>query len=251
MSKGDPQDSPFPPLGRAAGGADLRPPPPKRAATGSLDGQARASIGEADPGESDGSQERTDVSDEALMVRVQGGDLTSLQELMLRHQRALYGFLARYTGDRHLAEDLFQDCFVRLVQKRAAFDPTRGFRPWLYAVAANLARDACRRREVRSREAGREKLAPKREPPRPDEEAERHEEAEIVRGVIAELPGDARAMVLMHFFQGLTYSEVAAALDVPVGTVKSRMHWAVQKLAAKWNERAASMLPSGSSGQRE
>ena len=185
------------------------------------------------------------------MMCVQGGDLTSLQELMLRYERALYGFLARYTGDGHLAEDLFQDCFVRLVQKRSAFDPTRGFRPWLYAVAANLARDACRRREVRSREVSRERRSAKREPPRPDEEAARHEEAEIVREVIAELPGDARAMVLMHFFQGLTYREAAAALDVPVGTVKSRMHWAVQKLAAKWNERAASVLASGSSGLRE
>ncbi len=250
MSKGGPQESPFPPLGRGAGGADLRPPLPERAAAGSLDGRAHVSVGEAGSGGPDGSQKRTDVSDEALMMCVQDGDLTSLQELMLRHQRALYGFLARYTGDRHLAEDLFQDCFVRLVQKRSAFDPTRGFRPWLYAVAANLARDACRRREVRSREAGRERLALKREPPRPDEDAAKLEEAEIVREVIAELPGDARAMVLMHFFQGMTYRETAAALDVPIGTVKSRMHWAVQKLAAKWNERAASMLTSGSAGQR-
>lgn len=196
---------------------------------------------------------RTDVSDEALMMCVQSGDLTSLQELLLRYERPLYGFLARYTGDAHLAEDLFQDCFVRLVQKRASFDPERGFRPWLYSVAANLARDACRRREVRSREAGRERLAVSasaKGPPRPDEEAARIEEAEIVREVVDELPGDARAMVLLHFFQGLTYREVAEALDVPVGTVKSRMHWAVQKLAGKWNERAAGVVESSAFSRR-
>ena len=196
------------------------------------------------------SPKRTDASDEALMMSVQGGDLTGLQELMLRYERALYGFLARYTGDGHLAEDLFQDCFLRLVQKRDSFDPGRGFRPWLYSIVANLARDACRRREVRSREANRERLASKETVPRPDEEAERLEEAEIVREVVADLPGDARAMVLLHFYQGLTYREVAAALDTPVGTVKSRMHWAVQRLARAWNERAASALASGSAAKR-
>jgi RNA polymerase sigma-70 factor (ECF subfamily) len=179
------------------------------------------------------------------MMCVQGGDLTSLQELMLRYEKGLYSFLARYTGDGHLAEDLFQDCFLRVVQKRETFDSARGFRPWLYSVAANLARDACRRREVRSRDVNRERLVSRKAPPRPDEEAERLEEAEMVRAVVAELPGDARTMVLLHFYQGLTYREVAESLGVPVGTVKSRMHWAVARLARRWNERAASGAAAG------
>lgn len=241
MSKGDPHENPFPPLPeRGAGeGASASKERPARARV-SLGKQTRG----GDSGGAGALQGPTDVSDETLMMCVQSGELTSLQELMLRYERPLYGFLARYTGDGHLAEDLFQDCFVRLVQVRDAFEAGRGFRPWLYSIAANLARDACRRREVRSREEGRQRLAARErssrsEALRPDQEAERHEEAEIVREVLDELPGDARAMVLLHFFQGLTYGEVAAALGAPVGTVKSRVHWAVQKLMAKWNERAA------------
>ena len=240
MSEGGPHDNPFPPLPERGAGAAM-----------SADRQGPG----GDPGGGQPSQKRTDVSDETLMMCVQAGDLASLQELMFRCERSLYGFFARYTGDAHLAEDLFQDCFVRLVQSRGAFDPSRGFRPWLYSVAANLARDACRRREVRSRETVRERLGARKRPARsdvarPDQEAERIEEAEMVREVVEELPGDARAMVLLHFFQGLTYGEVASAVGAPVGTVKSRVHWAVQKLAAKWNERAAGAAVGGSSSRR-
>jgi RNA polymerase sigma-70 factor (ECF subfamily) len=180
------------------------------------------------------------------MLCVQGGDLTSLQELMLRHERGLYGFFARYTGDRHLAEDLFQDCFVRLVRGRSAFDASRGFRPWLYSVAANLARDACRRRSVRSRDLKPAREGVRREPVRPDQEAERLEEAAAAREALDGLPEDARMMAMLHFLQGLTYAEVAGALEVPVGTVKSRIHWTVRKLAQALEERAAAASSASS-----
>ena len=171
------------------------------------------------------------LTDEALMLTVQAGAITGLQELMVRYERGLYAFLVRYTGDEHLAEDLFQDVFLRLVAKRDVFDPSRGFRAWLFSIAANLARDACRRRTVRGREVRRERIAGRNEPARPDEEAERLEEIQMVREALDGLPDDARAMVLLHFHQGLPYREVAAALEVPVGTVKSRVHWAVARLA--------------------
>ena len=222
-----------------------------RAAGSSWEGGAGAKREDGSPG-APSPERRTDASDEALMMCVQGGELASLQELVLRYERPLYSFLARYTGDRHLAEDLFQDCFLRVAERREAFDAARGFRPWIYSVAANLARDACRRREVRSREIDQARLAPKKGAPRPDEEAERLEEVEIVRDILSGLPEDARAMVLLHFHQGLTYKEVASALEVPVGTVKSRMHWAVERLARGWNERAARVAASGSyPGRRE
>jgi RNA polymerase sigma-70 factor (ECF subfamily) len=183
------------------------------------------------------------VSDEALMLCVQAGELSALQGLMVRYEKGLYNFLARCTGDRHLAEDLFQDTFLRVVEKRESFDPGRGFRSWLFSISANLARDACRRRKVRSRdlEAGGERLA-RPEPVRPDVEAERREEMEIARVTLDKLPEDAKAMVLMHFCEGLRYREVAEIIGVPVGTVKSRIHWAVEKLARAWSESAVSVL---------
>jgi RNA polymerase sigma-70 factor (ECF subfamily) len=180
------------------------------------------------------------ASDEALMLCVQAGELSALQKLMGRYEKGLYNFLARYTGDRHLAEDLFQDTFLRIVEKRATFDPGRGFRAWLFSIGANLARDACRRRKVRSRDMPDE-LRPS-EPERPDAVAERHEELEIMRITLEKLPEDARTMVLLHFHEGLRYRDVADILGVPVGTVKSRVHWAVAKLARAWDESAVSAL---------
>ncbi len=190
---------------------------------------------EGPPGES--------VSDEALMLCVQAGELSALEDLMVRYKKGLYNFLARYTGDRHLAEDLFQDTFLRVVEKRESFDPGRGFRSWLFSISANLARDACRRRKVRSRDLAAEgEFRERQEPVQPDVEAERHEEMEIARATLDKLPDDAKAMVLMHFYEGLRYREVAEILGVPVGTVKSRVHWAVAKLARAWSEGAVSAL---------
>ena len=186
-----------------------------------------------------GRPERT--SDEALMLCVQAGEMSALQELMTRHERGLFNFLVRYTGDRHLGEDLFQDTFVRLLEKKDTFDASRGFRAWLYAIAANLARDACRRREVRSRDL-RGNIRERPEPLRPDDEASRSEEIQIVQRALDELPDDAKAMILLHFYQGLRYREIAEALDVPIGTVKSRMHWAVDKLAKVWSDGTANAL---------
>jgi RNA polymerase sigma-70 factor (ECF subfamily) len=187
------------------------------------------------------------VSDETLMLCVQEGDFGSFEELVARYEGGLYGFLRRYTGDSHLAEDLFQDCFLHVLERRDAFDPERGFRPWLYSIAANLARDAHRRRAVRSREAAEGGPGRPEGPSGPDEEAEAREELGIVRRRIAELPEDARAMVLLHFQQGLRYREIADVLGVPVGTVKSRVHWAVERLAREWGERsvAAAAVPGG------
>lgn len=173
-------------------------------------------------------------SDEALMLCVQAGMLASLQDLISRHEKGLYNFLVRLTGDPHLAEDLFQETFLRVVEKRDTFAPARGFRPWLYAIATNLARDARRRRATHLDAIASTPERPPQAPP--DEEAERHEEGDIVRRSLEELPEDARAMVLLHFYQGFRYWEIAESLGVPVGTVKSRIHWAVEKLAERWRE---------------
>jgi len=184
------------------------------------------------------------------MLCVKAGELGCLQDLMSRHERGLFGFLARYTGDSHLAEDLFQETFLRVVEKREAFDPARGFRPWLYAIAANLARDACRRREVRSRDMSSAGGPAGAAPARPDDELERREETALVRRSVEELPEDAKAMVLLHFYQGFRYREVAETLGVPVGTVKSRIHWAVERLAAAWRESSERALAAARAARK-
>ena len=208
-----------------------------------MKGEGRPEAKEGRSGRSSGAagEPGGSVSEETLMLCVQAGEISALQDLVARYEKGLYSFLARYTGDKHLAEDLFQETFLRVLEKRQAFDPNRGFRAWLFSIAANLARDACRRREVRARnlDAGG---VPKTEPVQPDVEAERHEETELVRFTLEELPEDAKAMVLLHFYQGLRYREIAEILDTPVGTVKGRIDWAVTKLARAWSENAVGVF---------
>lgn len=178
----------------------------------------------------------TRVSDEALMLCVRAGDISGLRGLIERHERGLYSFLARYTGDVDLAQDVFQEAFLRLVERSETFDPEKGFRCWLYSIAVNLARDEARWRAVRRDHAGRASAARRARPPRPDEEAERNEEASLVRRTIEGLPREQKEAVLLHYYQGMRYREMAVVLGVPVGTVKSRIHAAVSKMARSWWE---------------
>ncbi|MBK7343645.1 MAG: RNA polymerase sigma factor [Saprospiraceae bacterium] len=95
----------------------------------------------------------TTLSDEQLMIRLQGGDTATLEVLYHRYAERLMGFLYRMVdGDRTKAEDLLQDVFVRLATTAKAFDPARSFRPWVFTIAANLARNAHRHRSYREME---------------------------------------------------------------------------------------------------
>ncbi len=84
------------------------------------------------------------VTDEQLLVAYARGDQPALQELILRYQRELYAFLARFIGDEPMAEDLFQETFIQVHRNAGSFDPGRRFRPWLFTIAANKARDYLR-----------------------------------------------------------------------------------------------------------
>src|SRR5207237_6311742 len=88
-----------------------------------------------------GSQER---SDEQLLADYRAGDRASFSELVGRYQRELYHFLVRFLGNRAAAEDVFQETFLQVHQSAEQFDPQRRFRPWLFTIAANKARDLIR-----------------------------------------------------------------------------------------------------------
>src|SRR5271170_6490263 len=83
-------------------------------------------------------------SDEQLMAAYRGGDRDSFVELVKRYERELFHFLARFLGDRTAAEDIFQETFLQVHQSAGTFDADRRFRPWLFTIAANKARDLIR-----------------------------------------------------------------------------------------------------------
>lgn len=190
-------------------------------------------------------------SDEDLLARLRAGDRDGFGTLVRRYERELYGYLRRYLGDDDLAADVFQNTFLAVFTKIAQYEPGRPARPWLYAIATNQAIDALRRKTRRA-ERTADPLAPvpgdggddarplfdllAARDPDPADLAEGRETGRRVREAVAALPDLLRQVVILAYFQGMKYQDIADALGIPVGTVKSRLHAAVAKLAAAWDE---------------
>jgi RNA polymerase sigma-70 factor (ECF subfamily) len=182
-----------------------------------------------------------DASDEILMSRFRTGqDDAAFTALVHRYEIELFGFLRRRLGHRESAEEAFQETFLRVYRHAGQFDATRSFRPWLFAIAANQARDTRRRgaRErtvalVRSDDEGRgtlvETLAAAAGPSAA-ERAEAGETRTLVQAALHRLTEPQRRVITLIFGEGYKYREAAAALGIPVGTVKSRLHAAVRRV---------------------
>jgi RNA polymerase sigma-70 factor (ECF subfamily) len=184
-------------------------------------------------------------TDEDLLLRYRSrGDRLAFDELVHRYERELFGYLRHYLGDAEMAEDVFQQTFLQVHLKCEQFDPGRRVRPWLYTVATNQAIDFQRRnRRHRMASLDRPTTSDQRHDPRtlvdlldspesgPVEEAESIERRDQVRRAVEALPEPTRQVVILVYFQGLKYREAAEVLSIPVGTVKSRLHAAIQKLS--------------------
>jgi RNA polymerase sigma-70 factor, ECF subfamily len=177
------------------------------------------------------------------MAQFQAGDAQAFGVLVRRYERELYGYLRRYLGDGTLAEDVFQNTFLQLHLKRAQYEAGRRVRPWLYTIATHQAVDALRRNgrhqavsleQVRDAGADGEadSLAASLEGRclDPFEAASGNEQADRVRAAVDLLPAFLKQVLILAYYQGLKYREVADIMGIPVGTVKSRLHAALVKL---------------------
>jgi len=193
--------------------------------------------------------EPTPGTDEELFIRFRDtGDRSLFEQLVHRYERELYSYLRRYLGDLELAADTFQVTFLQVFLKRDQFEAGRKFRPWLYAVATNQAIDAQRRNRrhrlvsLDQRHAGDETEVGKlvdllvSSAPDPASDAARVEQQGLVREAVNELPESLRSVVHLVYYQGLKYRDAATALNIPVGTVKSRLHAALLKLNENLNQ---------------
>lgn len=172
------------------------------------------------------------TSDEELMASMMSGDRQALTILVERHYGSLLGYLFRLAGgSRTLAEDLVQETFATIL-RRGGYEVTRPFKPWLYAVATNVARDhfksAAVRREVPTEHDAIVEM--RDDDPGPEEHALAAEEGREVAQAVVRLGDEYRETILLRFYQGLSLREIAAALDVPVGTVKSRLSTGTRRL---------------------
>ena len=173
-------------------------------------------------------------SDEQVMAAVMAGDQVAFAALVTRHHAPLLGYLYRLVGgDRLLAEDLVQETFLRLLRQRTC-PPDRPFKPWLYTIATNLARDHFKSVAVRQRwRRGDEEdalLHLSDSAPGPEERALVAEQGSEVRAALAELSEEYRLVIILRFYQGFSLSDIAEALQVPLGTVKSRLSVGVHRL---------------------
>ncbi len=194
---------------------------------------------------STGNDVLIDRTDEELLLSYRAGsDRPAFEELVRRYEKELYGYLRHYLGDAEMAEDVFQQTFLQIHLKCDQFEEGRKVRPWLYTVATNQAIDYQRRnrrhqiisldrRMQHDIEGEMGTLVELLDGPEagPSEEAEAAEQYGQLRSAVDELPEQTRQVVLLVYFKGLKYREAAEILDIPVGTVKSRLHGAVQKLS--------------------
>lgn len=191
-------------------------------------------------------------SDEELLAAYRDhGDRRAFDELVHRYERELYSYLRRYLGNAAAAEDAFQACFLQVHLRCHQFETGRKFKPWLYAIATNGAIDSQRRarrqrtvsldRRTESEDDSLGSLAELIESREstPGAQFEAAERREWIRQAVSDLPETLRSVVTMLYYQGLKYREVAEALHLPVGTIKSRMHAAVYKLNEAWHAQSA------------
>jgi RNA polymerase sigma-70 factor (ECF subfamily) len=167
--------------------------------------------------------------DEYLMARVAAGQPELLELLVRRHASPLLTFLCRMTGDRHRAEELFQEAFLAVWVKRHQYQYPRPFKPWLYAIALNKCRAAFRR-AGHATVSFAEEEAPVDEGGSPGELVAAAEAAELVGKAVTRLPPQQRAVVALRVWEGLPYDRIAEALGCTEVTVRSHMHHALASL---------------------
>lgn len=157
-----------------------------------------------------------------------GGDEKATRELLERFHRPLYGTLLRLTRNPADAEELFQETFLRALHAGSRFDASRRFKPWIFAIAVNLARDRARR----ARHRATPELRPAEELPEKTEQRTENRwilHADLERA-LDQLPEHHREVIELRYFEGMEEPEIAKAASIPRGTVKSRLHHAMRKM---------------------
>jgi RNA polymerase sigma-70 factor (ECF subfamily) len=191
-------------------------------------------------------------SDLDLLARAQGSPQAAriaFGELVRRYEKPVFNFILRTVHSRALAEELFQETFLRAYRAVGSFKPqaeSASVRAWLYRIAVNLCRDEVRSARFQAASALAQELGDDlpHGGPTPEAAAQIEQRAKKVRAAVMALSDMQREVVLLFQYQGLTYPEIAATLEVPLGTVKSRMHAALcslSKLLASESQQAENL----------
>ncbi len=196
-----------------------------------------------------------DATDEQLVGRFREGDTAAFDTLMGRYQRELFHFLIRFLGNRASAEDVFQETFLQISQSADAFDTSRRFRPWLFTIGANKARDLMRSQARRPASPLQASIGGdgdgeyidlmQSDTAAPEESLQLEELQGSVRQTVLGMPEHLREILLLSYFHQFPYKQISEILGIPLGTVKSRLHAAVAHFAERWKAQGRGPLNLG------
>ena len=178
----------------------------------------------------DNSQNRFIYSDEQLMSLFQGGDENAYIELVNRYKDKLINFIFNYLGDLESSEDVVQETMIKLYQKKHYYKEIAKFSTWLYTIAKNLANTELRKRKQRkttllsqfSKDDKTYEL-PSNDP-EPGQEIQTDIVNKIIRNAVDQLSEKFKIVIVLRDIQGLSYEDISEIINVPIGTVKSRIN---------------------------
>lgn len=168
------------------------------------------------------------MNDAYLVGSIANGDTDAVRPLIERYQKPLAAVLNRALGASPDVDDVFQETWIRVVRSAHRYDPEHRFSAWLFAIAWNLVKDRWSRR-VPQDDVNLAAMASSERSP--EERAVAGERAERVRALVAQLPERLAEAILLRYFEELSEKDVAVRLGIPVGTVKSRIHHGLKRLA--------------------
>jgi RNA polymerase sigma-70 factor (ECF subfamily) len=165
---------------------------------------------------------------DALIARCLAGDQTAWEQIVRQHWRKVFNIAYKFTGKHDEAEDLTQDVFLKIFKSLDTFDRRANFQTWLVSVSRNLCIDHYRsvrkERETIDRDVDAGELSPAAQTVSPVAALEHRDRVELLKKALDHLPPTLRSAVLLRDIQELSYQEIAARLDLPEGTVKSRIN---------------------------
>lgn len=176
------------------------------------------------------------IHDELLVLRCQSGDTDALEELIGSWQPRLWRHARRLTGRREAAWDVLQETLLGIVRNLHRLDDPALFRTWAYRIATNKSADWLRKqqRDRKLAEAvannGDPRSLPVQQPRELEPTHEPNDDVKRLHDAMGELSGDRQTILVMHYLDGMGIAEIAVALDIPAGTVKSRLYHARQHL---------------------
>lgn len=201
------------------------------------------------------------LSDEKLMVSCSRGNPKAFAILMHRYEARLTKYINGFVKNNDLAQDLTQETFLRAYRSRNTYTPKGRFAAWIYRIATNLCHDEFRKRRssptvslntsftFQINEKGDEEtcalyeMLPDDSVSPPDVEIEKEEQRMRLRAAIESLSEKHRTVILMHIYRDMEYAEIAEQLGCSVGTVKSRMHYAIKSLKQMLQRQCHSFHP--------